>query len=416
MDIRDASDYTLVAELERRGFFSKLARMVLDDTAIREHTPFQVTAPPPIQGPVLGKFIPGTDREIPKNAMSVIEIPDRSNKDGSQLRLITVAGPGAAEDTKPQFIVKGNERERLAQSFIDQWKDEIAALEDRLEREQLPQEEITSIWNEIQRLQTQIAKRSDSAFGSMGIEEVKARNIALNGAASVMDAKSEAGVAGRGVRIVVVTGFTAFDNPPTYHLPVLARAPKSVQAVGSLLQWDPFVLHLPQPVFYADNTENLVVLGEPVVIWRTLVHLEALAKADRSRILDSEVANALASAWNIDQLPGHPTINLDAASPAMSFQAGWTSMLMSRLRNIRDEEQRQGIKRTIRILNVDFQEQEAPDFMFEDGVDGTNPTGVEHRPHVNPRAAWSEVEESPGVFKMKRREPLDHNDPDEEAP
>jgi hypothetical protein len=409
MDIRDASDQQLVAELESRGFFSRLISKLIPQSDFP-------TVPPPVQGPLLGKFLPGTDREVPKNATSVVEVPDRRNKDGSQLRMITVAGPSADKDLKPRFIVKGNERERLAQNFIDQWKDEIAALERRLEEEKLPQDEITSIWNEINRLQTQIAKRADSAFGSMGIEEVRARNIALNGAASVMDAKSEPGVVGRGVRVVVVTGFPAFDSPGRLLFLVSDLAGTRAREIETTLNWDPYVLHLPHPAMKVHEDNRVTVLGEPVVLWRILHIAEEWARKDHTRLKDNAFLVALGTAWNDVQPLAHPIINLDSNSPAVSFQSNWTSMLMSRLRAMPSEEQRQGIKRTIRILNVDFQEQEAPDFMFETGTDGANPLGAEHRPHVNPRAAWSEVEESPGVFKMKRREPLDRNDPDEEAP
>lgn len=415
MDIRDASDQQLVAELEQRGFFSRLlAKLIPQSDFPAPRQGFDSFTVPP--KPPLGRFIPGTDKEMPKGAQSVVEVPDRRNKDGSQLRMITVAGPGAADDPKPQFIVKGNEREQMAQSFIDQWKDEITLLENRLAAEVLNEDEIASIWSEIDRLQKQIATRASSAFGNMGIEQVKAANIALNGEASVMDAKSEAGVAGRGVQIVSVTGFPAFDNPSRLLLPPFALKGTRIREVETALNWDPFVLHLPRPALKVHSDDRVEVLGEPVVIWRILHVLEEWAVKDRTRVKDNAFAITLATAYNDIQPLAHPIIHLDFPSPALSFQSNWTSMLMSRLRVTTSEEQRQGCKRTIRILNVDFQEKEAPDFMFETGTDGANPLGTESRPHVNTRAAWSEVEESPGVFKMKRREPLDRNDPEEEAP
>lgn len=414
MDIRDASDYTLVAELERRGFFSKLARMV---EGFKDLPGLPLVGIPPLprpEKPPLGQFIPGTDRPMPKGAQSVIEIPDRTNKDGSQLRLVTVAGPGVQDDPKPQFILKGSQREGMAQSFIDQWRDEIRALEARLAAEKLPQDEIDSIWVEINRLQGQINLRSSSAFGAMGIEEVRSRNESLNGAGSVLDAKAEAGVAGRGVQIESVTGISLLDTPTTWGLSLAERCSHTCTSLRSATQWDPFVLHLPQPVVKLDGPHFLFT-GSPLVVWRLLVHLEELCKQSRSKINDSEVARALEEVWNERAEPGYPTICLDHASPAMVFQANWTSLLMAKMRMTPSEEQRQGCKRTIRIFNVDFQEQEAPDYMFEEGTDGANPLGRQSRPHVNPRDAWKETQEGPGVFRM-RREPLDHSDPEEEAP
>lgn len=414
MDIRDASDYTLIAELERRKFFSRLAR-VLEAKELSmpfippAHDPFATPPKPP-----LGQFIPGTDRKLPAGARSVVEIPDRSNKDGSQLRMITVAGPGAVEEEKPQFILKGTQREELAQSFIDQWKEEIAILTTRLEREVLSQEEISAIWDEINRLQGQISLRASSAFGAMGIEEVRSRNESLNGAGSVLDAKSEAGVAGRGVQIESVTGIGDIDIPSTMGLPLAERCSHTCTSLRSAIQWDPFILHLPQPVVRL-NGPHFEFTASPLVIWRLLVHLQTLCSASRTKLRDSEVATALAEVWNDYTAAGWPVIDLDNPDPAAAFQSGWTSLLMSRMRTTPSEEQRQGCKRTIRIFNVDFQEQEAPDFMFEEGTDGANPEGRHLRPHVTPRQAWTEVQEGPGVFRMKRREPLDHNDPDEEA-
>lgn len=412
MDIRDASDYTLVAELERRGFFSKLARMVEAMPDKDPVTGFLAADRPP--KPPLGQFVPGTDRKMPAGARSVVEIPDRSNKDGSQLRMITVDGPGVrAEEDKPRFILKGSQREEVAQSFIDQWRDEIRALEARLAAEKLPQDEIDSIWVEINRLQGQINLRSSSAFGAMGIEEVRSRNESLNGAGSVLDAKAEAGVAGRGVQIESVTGIGLLDTPTTWGLSLAERCSHTCTALRSATQWDPFILHLPQPVVKLDGPHFLFT-GSPLVVWRLLVHLEELCKQSRSKINDSEVARALEEVWNERAEPGYPTICLDHASPAMVFQANWTSLLMAQMRRTPSEEQRQGCKRTIRIFNVDFQEQEAPDFMFEEGTDGANPLGRQSRPHVNPRDAWKETQEGPGVFRM-RREPIDHSDPEEEA-
>ena len=435
-DLSTIPDHELVAELERRGAFSRFAQALAG--FFRVPTPSPVVVPSQIKPPVPPpSFFPGTDRRTPKGTVALEEVPGRANKDGSQLRVATISpdlqarltcrsdnlrnpgqedplayGPGGT-----RTIVRGDDRRALAQSFIDEWKKEIAELEQRLAEEVLDQDQIEAIHGQIQTLYRQIEIRSESAFGGPSYEEVMAKNAADNGPASLERVEPRPGTPGVGLKWDFPTGIDAIDHPLRLSWDVQER-PEVLVRLKAILPQDPCLGHLDRPVVFGESgaTTSLRILADPLVFMRLMAALEQVYQELR---VDVSKSKLLATIWDLGQaalsaatdVPPGPRL---VGMTSVAFCREWTGYLRFRLQqevesHPSDDHTYRSIKRQIRIWNPDFQEKDAPDFMFEAAV----PEGIvaravddgpvrvtESRPHVNPNEAWKEVPAGPGVFKM----------------
>lgn len=438
-DLSNIPDHELVAELERRGSFSRFVQLLTGF--------FRAPAPPP-PGPVVvplqakdtiptepPKFFPGTDRRLPKGTVAVEEVPGRANKDGSQLRVATISPElqkrltatheslrsVASDGCTGQFIVKGDDRRALAQSFIDSWEDEIRATEHRLATEVLSQEQIEDAHRLIEDLQRQIAIRRDSAFGGPTFEEVMAKNAKDNPPeegepARVERVESKPGTPGVGLKWDFPTGIDAIDHPQRLYWEIQER-PEVLVRLKAIIPSDPCIAHLEKPVVFGESgpTTSFQILADPVVFMRLMVAIEQAYKELRVDVSKSKLLRVIwehgQAALNDakDNPPGPSVTGLTA----VAFCREWTSYLKFRLNQIAgagaDDHTYRSIKRQIRIWNPDFREQEAPDWMFEESlpegfvgsaVDEGSQRSTEVRPHINPNAAWQETPAGPGVFKM----------------
>ena len=350
-------------------------------------------------------IIPGTDRGIDKNHEFIGFVKGEPRKDGTPRALLSVGSrpPEPVEEGSrfggTQFIVRGAEREQLAHDFINQWKSEIAELEAALASTPEDSPDTHSIRSEIQQLRDKIALRADSAFGGLSFSDVMARNEAANGPGSTTKADALAAVPGRGARVIMASGFREWDAPEVVDF-VLVDGWTRMQRLNTLMQDDPICGHVPDK--FRATVDKLKVhvhmVVEPSVVYRLTYHLETICKAEN--IAPSSTAFYKCLQAEVEATHTGKGAPLLTGSADM-YRRAWTDVLRMQFER-GDEYTRRSLKRAVRILNPDFQEMEAPDSMYEISTDGENPLGVENRPHVNTREVWSSVEESPGVFKMKR--------------
>lgn len=432
-DLSNIPDHELVAELESRGLFSRLVRF-LTSIPKGESRAFKVETVPldsrPAVPPAPAKFFPNSDRKLPVGTTEVKPVPGRSNPNGTPLHVATIGKglqdrltatdknlDGVAQDgTSGKFIVKGDDRRALAQSFIDSWQNEIRQLEMRLESEVLSQDQIEDIHREIDLLRRQIDMRRDSAFGDMSFEEVMARNEADNGPGAVDHVESLPGTPGVGIKWDFPTGIDAIDNPKRLHWDIQER-PEVLVRLKAIIPQDPCLGHLDKPVIFGESgtTTSMQVLADPVVFMRLMVALDRVYKELRVDLVKSRL---LLTIWDL----GQNALNEAKDNPpgpalrgryAADFCAAWTDYLKFRLNQAvgagQDDHTYRSIKRQIRIWNPDFQEMEVPDFMFEESlpigfvqgaVDEGSQKVTEARPYINPNTAWKETPAGPGVFKM----------------
>lgn len=434
-DLSHIPDHVLIAELESRGTFSRLAQLILSIpqkgpeafkvevvplAAEQPATPFGLkNLPPP-------KFFPNSDRKLPVGTTEIKPVPGRTNQNGTPLHVATIgkdlqdrltATPkslsSVSEDgTTGKFIVKGDDRRALAQSFIDSWESEIKALELRLDTEVLPQEAIEGIHIEIDRLRDQIQLRRESAFGGPSFEEIMAMNERDNGASALSHVEALPGDPTKGIRWDFPTGIDAIDHPLRLYWDIQER-PEVLVRLKAILPQDPCLGHLDKPVIFGESgtTTSLQLLADPVVFFRLMVALEQAYKELRVDVSKSKLLKAI---WDqgqaaLNEAKDNPPGPRVTGLTSVAFCREWTSYLKFRLNQVAgtsfdNDHTYRSIKRQIRIWNPDFREMEAPDFMYEE----TQPSAqvrpgervVEQRPHVNVNEAWKETEAGPGVFKM----------------
>ena len=169
-----------------------------------------------------------------------------------------------------------------------------------------------------------------------------------------------------GTQVPCVTGIPIFDNPVWAWVPATAKTLPT--GLVDRLARDPYAAHLPFPIIRVDEGEtDIKVLMEPVALWRIMHSVELSESVLDWR--DHQFMGDLQSVvWNsFSQVEkGYPGINLKCVSPAERFRQDWTNYLMPILEGLDPADpEAQGIKRTLRIFNVDFREMEMPDWMYE---------------------------------------------------
>ena len=432
-DLSNIPDHELVAELESRGLFSRLVRF-LTSIPMAEPRAFKVETVPldsrPVAPPAPAKFFPNSDRKLPAGTTDVKPVPGRANPNGTPLHVATIGkdlqdrltatdkslNAAAQDGMTGKFIVKGDDRRALAQSFIDSWQNEIRQLELRLDTEVLSQDQIEDVHREIEALQRQIAVRSASAFGGPSFEEVMAMNERDNGPSAVSHVEALPGDPTKGIRWDFPTGIDAIDNPQRLHWDIQER-PEVLVRLKAIIPQDPCLGHLDKPVLFGESgpTTSFQVLADPIVFMRLMAALEQAYKELRVDVSKSKLLRVIWEAGQEalsgakDNPPG-PSVT---GKTATAFCREWTEYLKFRLYIAvgagTDDHTYRSLKRQIRIWNPDFQEMEVPDFMFEESlppgfVQGAVDEGVqkstEARPHINPNDAWKETPAGPGVFKM----------------
>ena len=211
------------------------------------------------------------------------------------------------------------------------------------------------------------------------------------------------------VRVVPTTGLQEFDNPQLAHF-WTTLAPSIRAALEANLALDPYIRHIEG--VYLDqgalphaegDPYRAHLLAEPTILWRILHHLETdiipcrpMIAPVRAKFL-TDVIPALSGIWSQQLVP---LFSATADSYRAQVIGRLQRLLTTRLATIPEADMRskdkiaRGLKRTIRIFNVDFQEKEAPDEFFDP------------QRTINPRAAWTEVADGAGVFRMSRNPDL----------
>ena len=352
--------------------------------------------------------------EVPPQA-TVETIPGQFKRDGSPRKLITPGGnpldptddhrsPDEIIPGSYRYIVKGEEREALARSFIDQWEAEIVAL--RLEAAELyqgyPDDEetpgrIEAIDIKISILKENIRLRSDSAFNNMSFSEVQARNEQQNpGRVSLVVGRP--GIPGEAPPVEVVTGIPAFDTPAIICFEA-TMPPGGIYDLLKSLGNDPFrdsrglyTLKTPEGTNPCGLTK-FTMPAEPTLAWRITALCQRLFFNQGKEVRDDAMAFLRTwtdmiytnSLWEGFVEPPY----LLTANPAEDFRLRVLHYLNDYKLWNPTEEQERGLIRTIRIFDVDFKEREIPDEWFHQ-TDPENLLGVQLQPHINPRSAWKE--------------------------
>ena len=409
IDLSQVPTFQLLQELADRCADFDRANDAYPKTTVSESPRFPNILDPakavPMQLPPSSVSIPqarpqfeGGEPWPPKNSKVQI-IPGQFKKDGEPRRLISPGDPLVARlnplnDSRSEadaqagkgmrYIVTGDEREALAQSFIDQWQSEIAELE--RQRAGASEEELDRINTEVRRLQRQINLRARSAFGAMDIQEVKARN--LQNSKGVVDAPSLRDPSSAQLPDTR-TGLPEFDAPICFKFAPTCKW-EVIPALIAALRTDPYRDPAGKNILTSEIPGMVTVQADPFLVWRIAAVSQSLFARDKDKMQNAMAfqTELFDRIFNAEHWSFEPPY-MKTANPAADFKARVTHHLEDAYRSAFGRDEAIGIKRAIRIFNADFREKEIPDEWFEQ-TDGASPTGIHVRPHVDIHAPWKE--------------------------